>query len=363
MYLSRLHIRAIRNLHDVSLLPHPQFNLFVGQNGSGKTSLLEAIHLLALGRSFRSRQNQTVITYDAPHLTCFGEICDINARITLGIEKGRDGTVVCKRQGEVCQRLSDYATALPVQLMTPETFRWLLDGAQERRKYLDWGVFHVEHSFVGEHQRYQRTLKQRNAALKQGRHPRECMLWDAELVRLGERIALLRETYLEALKPFIEAACESWLPGFDFSLHYSPGWKEGGLADALCQAQSKDARYGFTTVGPHRAELEICVRGYPAHHVLSRGQQKLLIFAFYLAQGQQLWRQLGKKSVFLIDDLASELDLLNQKRLLAALNQQGHQVFLTATEHNIAFDTYGADNQTVFHVEHGKIRQNAPVPL
>lgn len=359
MRLLRLNVHAVRNFKEASITPHPQFNLIVGNNGSGKTTLLEAIHLLALGRSFRSRQAQSVISYGSPVLACFGEAIAPNneQKVTLGIEKGREGNVKCKLQGEVCQRLSDFASVMPTQLITPETFKLLTAGAEERRRYLDWGVFHVEHSFAALCQTYHRALKQRNAALKQVFRQGEeaVLLWDQELVKAGERIALLREVYLASLLPFIQTTCEQWLPSLPIEVVYYPGWKEGTMETALAAARPKDIKWGFTSVGPHRAELEIRVNGFLANQILSRGQQKLLIFALYLAQAQQLWKQQGKKSVFLVDDLASELDAINRAKVLRALKDQGHQVFLTSIESSSLDHEVMAPDYQVFHVEHGVI--------
>lgn len=356
MQLARLDIHSVRNIQEASLSLHPTCNLILGDNGGGKTTLLEAIHLLALGRSFRSRQSDSVISYEASKFACFGEVWAQNQKITLGIEKTREGHVTCKRQGERCARLSDFATVLPVQIITPETFRLLIAGAEERRRFLDWGVFHVEPSFANLCQAYQRALKQRNAALKQRRGKSEVLLWDPELARCGERIALLRETYLAALLPFIQATCVKWLPELELEVAYFAGWKEGTMTDALASGFYKDAAVGFTSVGPHRAELAIRVKGFAAHQVLSRGQQKLFIFSLYLAQAEQLSRQQGKKSVFLIDDLASELDSHNRHQLLQALAANEHQVFLTAIEENSLNPSLFSSGHKMFHVEHGVIR-------
>lgn len=352
MRLSRLRIHAVRNLKEAAYTCHPYFNWIIGKNGSGKTSVLEAIHLLALGRSFRSRQIQSVITYGAPALACFGEVeREEGAKISLGIEKSREGEVKYKLQGEICSRLSEFASVLPIQLVTPETFRLLTASAEERRRFLDWGVFHVEHSFAALCQTYHRALKQRNAALKsrfKGGSV-ELRYWEETLSATGERIAHQRRDYFASLDPFIKEACQRWLPDVSVEMTYFSGWKEESLSAAIENARMKDFQWGFTSVGPHRGELDICVQGFPAHQVLSRGQQKLLMFALYLAQAQQLTKLFGKKSVFLIDDLSSELDPDNREKILTTLQTHQYQVFLTA----INLDTIQMEsNAIMFHVEH-----------
>lgn len=359
MRLARLHIHQVRNLNEIALTCHPQFNLFLGQNGSGKTSVLEAIHLLALGRSFRSRHSHTIINHAQQRLACFGEVVDAqDSKTPMGIEKNRQGEVNCKIAGEVCDKLSRFATILPLQLMTPETFKLLIEGPQERRRFLDWGVFHVEHSFTELCQRYQRLLKQRNAALKQFPKSKTLHAWEKELTEVGERITHHRKQYIVGLLPFIDEARHYLLPSFEIQINYEQGWQEHlTLEEALQRALSQDQRFGYTSVGPHRAELAITLDGFEAHQVLSRGQQKLLICALHLAQAKQLQATTGKKCLFLIDDLASELDGPNRQRLIAALAKEGHQLFLTGVEdapwHSVCEQYEGH----MFHVEHGRINQ------
>ena len=223
MHLNRLHLHHVRNLSEILIHPTANFNIFVGKNGSGKTSLLEAIHLLALGRSFRSRQTHSVIAYEADALSCFGEVEEAGQKTPMGIEKNRLGEVKCKIAGEICSRLSQLATLLPVQLITPDTFKLLMGASEERRRFLDWGVFHVEHSFGACCQRYQRLLKQRNAALK---HPRNGSpsIWEKELAEVGEKITFYRKEYLKDLLPAIQIILKRLLPTLNLQVQYLNGW-------------------------------------------------------------------------------------------------------------------------------------------
>lgn len=333
MRLIRLHIHCIRNLPEVILHPHSHFNLFLGPNGSGKTSLLEAIYFLALGRSFRSRQAQHIISYHQPALACFGELQDeYQNGMTMGIEKSRQGEMRCKVRGEHCDKLSQFASTLPLQLITPESFKLLLEGPEERRRFLDWGVFHVEPSFAALCQRYQRLIKQRNAALKQRLQGAALLAWDQELAEIGEKITQSRQHYWQQLQPTLNAMLTTLLPELPLTFTYEQGWEGEELGPALVAALPQDQRWGYTSVGPHRADLMVQQGRYPASQILSRGQQKLLICALYLAQARHLASFKAKKCLFLLDDLASELDQNNRQRILALLAEQGHQVFLTGID-------------------------------
>jgi len=355
MQLNRLHIHFVRNLQESVLHFHPQFNIFTGQNGSGKTSVLEAIHLLGVGRSFRSRQIHSVIRYQEAVLACFGEVVNNKGdKIALGIEKNRQGEVICKVQGEVCSRLAEFAQVLPLQLITPDVFKLLQAGSEERRKFLDWGVFHVEPAFGQVCQRYQRLLKQRNAALKQSLS-KELMAWDHELALIGEQLAHYRQRYLDSLLPTLAEIQQKLLPGaLPITTHYEAGWDTTvSLSQALATALRHDQRMGYTSKGPHRADLLMTLEGFPVGQVLSRGQQKLWIAALYLAQAEHLAMVHGKRCLYLLDDLTSELDRDNQQRLLRLLMAQGHQVFLTGVSAQGWQDIIPRDLCTMFHVEQG----------
>lgn len=364
MHLIRLQIHHVRNLHKVILEPHPKFNIFLGKNGSGKTSLLEAIHFLSVGRSFRAHQIQPVIGYEATALACFAEVLDKNNhKIPIGIEKNRQGEVKCKVAGESCERLSTFAATLPTQLITPETFRLLLAGPEERRRFLDWGVFHVEPHFAELCYRYQRLLKQRNAVLKQG-VANQLPGWEKELVLVGEQISHYRQKYIVELLPFVQEARECLLPAMALDFDFQRGWSpEISLEEALIGALALDMRRGYTSVGPHRAEITIRVKNFPAQQILSRGQQKLLISALHVAQAQQLRAKSGKKCLYLIDDLASELDQENRYRLLSLLAEQHHQVFLTGVDPQGWTDIVKTFSGEMFHVEHGQVAPISTPPV
>lgn len=352
MQLHRLHIHCVRNLQNIQLALHPQCNVFIGKNGSGKTSILEAIYLLALGRSFRSRQIQSVINYDHPQLACYGEL----AQNKLGVEKNRQGEVKYKIGGELCTRLSQFASILPVQLITPDTFSLLTEGSEQRRKFLDWGVFYTEPHFAALSQRYQRLLKQRNAALKQ--HAPYAMLsaWDKELSRIGEELAFHRQNYLVVFWPFVEALQKTLLPQLPLQWQYSQGWDSTlSLEDALQASLAVDQKWGYTRVGPHRAEMTIKIEKYSASQVLSRGQLKLLICLLHIAQAQHLSETSDKKCIYLLDDLASELDEFNRQKVLTVLASQGHQLFFTGTDREVWENILTEISAHIFEVAQGDV--------
>lgn len=356
MRLKQLQAQYVRNLKPLKAAWHPQWNILLGPNGAGKTSVLEAIHLLSVGRSFRSRHSKSVITYEQPQLSCFGEVeTPAGDTIALGIEKNRQGASVCKVQTQVCQRLSEFVSVLPTHLITPETLKLLTAGPNERRRFMDWGVFHVEPQMGATYQRYQRLLKQRNAALKLSR---QLTVFDVDLSTHAEAIHQARQGYVIALQPYLSALLSELLPDLSCTMAYEAGWpSDTTFSEALVAGFGHDQRLGYTRLGPHAADLQITAAGYPAQQVLSRGQLKLVVFAAYMAQAQHLSDVVGKQCVYLLDDLVSELDAENRWRLMGVIARQGHQVFLTGSDPASWQTALESFEHQLFHVEQGQLQK------
>ncbi|MGH8493121.1 MAG: DNA replication/repair protein RecF [Moraxellaceae bacterium] len=357
MTLSRLEIAHLRNLQSVSLLPHPRLNLLTGANGSGKTSVLEALHLLGLGRSFRSGRARRLVNDEQSRSTVFASFVDQGM---AGIERGANGETQLKLDGRSQITLAELAQRLPLALLDPESMDILDAGSKPRRAQLDWGVFHVEHRFYPVWQRYQRALKQRNSLLRSGSIGRlESAVWDRELADSAALLHTFRSEYLQRWQPLWEARIGDFLPDQELCLEYSAGWDvEEPLSELLSAAWDRDREKGYTQIGPHRADLRVKRGTAPADEVLSRGQKKLVVCALKLSQ-VALLHSTGRNCVLLVDDLASELDAEARGRLIDYLATSGAQVFITAIEPEAvrpALDRTG-EGYKMFHVEHGNIRE------
>lgn len=328
---------------------HPSLNLITGANASGKTSLLEAIYLLGSGKSFRTAQPAHVIQHGTASLTVFGRVSCRGQTHSLGLE--REGVL---RRVRVDERPETSAAALaahlPVQVLAPETHYAFLGASSERRAALNWGVFHVEQDFYGHWQRYQRLLKQRNAALKAGAR---VDVWDIELGTLGEQIHSWRERYLAQWNEGF-GVCAQALAGLEVRLDLQRGWRQDlALAEALQADQGRDQEAGFTHSGPHRADVVFRGDSGGVRHHYSHGQQKLLVAAARLAQ-LALLSDSGVVPVLLIDDLAAELDRAHRATILAWLAGLNLQAFITATEES-EIDLSPWPEHAKFHVEQGVV--------
>jgi DNA replication and repair protein RecF len=337
--LGRVQVTDFRCLHSVNLSLDPQFTLISGPNASGKTSLLEAIYVLGRGRSFRTRRLEHLIRHGADRFVVFGEVETSHRRVPMGVEGSLSG-VRARIDGDRPTSLAELALLLPVQIIDPEVHHLIDEGPSRRRRFLDWGVFHVEPEFVSHWQRYQQALKQRNAALK-SRQPQAVVgAWDGELVRAGEALSAARARYVEALAPLAITMARSLL-GMDLGLVYRAGWsKEQTLAEALQHSLIHDQEAAGTQIGPHRAELSIRLDGMAVKDRISRGQQKLLAAALLIAQLQLFPEGTSVQPTLLLDDPAAELDDERLAGLIGAVAAQRVQLLVT-TLHG-EFPAFGA---------------------
>lgn len=353
----RLNVSAVRNIHSCEMRPSPSVNVFYGKNGSGKTSLLEAIHVLASGKSFRSIKVDPLINHDSSQAVIYAELI---SGYQIGLSKSRRENHQLYFQSQAQRNWETVARELPIQLLDSNSFLLLEGGPRSRRKYLDWGVFHVEQNFIDSWRRSKKCLANRNVLLKQKKiDTSELLAWDAEFSEAAIEVDQSRRRYFQLLAPRFATVYRELGGAFadSLELRYLRGWQEGErLADVLKATISADSKYGVTQNGPHRAELDIRIGRNRAVDILSRGQQKVLVSSLKIAQGDILSSALGRECIYLVDDLAAELDVHNRAAVLGQLLRQGGQLFLTCVEKNALESSLPKNVElTMFHVEHGTI--------
>ncbi|KAF1005022.1 MAG: DNA replication and repair protein RecF [Luteibacter sp.] len=356
MKFETLRITGLRCLDGVSLTPKPGINVFTGANGAGKTSILEAAYLLSHGRSFRAGSRDVLLKRGASSLSVFAEVSSLDGRtrrLGLGREGGRWQARV---DGDSAASLGSLVQECAVVCFEPGSHDLIAGASDERRRFLDWGLFHVEHGFVGQWRRYQRALKQRNALLRSGGpiDPSLIEPWESELASTGEAISGYRKDYLDRLLPHIRGFMSNVLPELgEFVIRYKPGWDESSdLATTLQECRFRDLGRGHTTAGPHRADFSVAFEHAPLREHLSRGQEKLCALACLLGQASLHAEIRGEWPVVCLDDLASELDRTHQEWVVAQLTGRDVQVLVTGTEVPFALVDQPA---TVFHVEQGAV--------
>ncbi len=363
--LTRLDIHNVRNLEQARLGDLSRINILYGANGSGKTSVLESIHLLSAARSFRTYTARSVIRHGTNKLTVYGEVStravggQRGAR-SLGIQREKNGNADIRVAGSTVRSVAELASELPVLVLNSDSFDLLTGSPADRRRFLDWGVFHVEHTFFLAWQRYQRSIRQRNALLRRGNIVNaELDSWTRELADAGESLTGCRQAYFSRLSARFSEVIASVLPDSPpVTLQFRRGWdRDRALLDVFKGGFSVDLEQGFTRSGPQRADIRILVGDVSAAETLSRGQQKLVVSALKLAQGHLHAEDGGMgECVFLLDDLPSELDAVHLRLICDELERTGAQVFISCIDLADVCDVWTPTGSlSVFHVEHGQI--------
>ena len=355
MRLDRLRIQNLRCLREVDLALTQGINVFVGANGAGKTSVLEAVFLLSHARSFRNGARETLLARAAARLSVFAELRrsgDRLMRLGLGREASR---WEARLEGESAS-LGELIAQCAVTCFEPGSHALIAGSAEERRRFLDWGVFHVEHTFLDVWRRYQRALKQRNSLLRKGVVPGSALYdpWEIELSTLAGWLDEQRNVYLERLRPHLSTCVTALLPELGSpDLRYRRGWADDKVLRVQLEAQrGRDLARGHTSLGAHRADWSLAFEHAPQREHLSRGQEKLAALGCMLAQARLYADLHGDWPIICLDDLASELDEDHQAAVIAQLAESAAQVLVTGTA--LPTPLHGFPHR-VFHVEQGQV--------
>ncbi len=355
MSIEIIKISHCRNIQSAQLTLKSGLNIITGANASGKTSLLEAFNLLGTGRSFRTSRLNHVIQSEQEALTIFAQL-----RTTAGLSQKlgfqyKQGKRLLRLDGNPIRSGAELAHLLPIQLINQQSFDLIDQGPSQRRKFLDWGVFHVEQSFYPVWQRYMRSMKQRNAALRQS--VQQIEHWELEMATSAALLHDYRNQYVKSLQPLFSASVREMLGCDDITMQYRAGWEADiPLNELLAKNRDKDRELGYSRYGPQRADLVFKRDGVAARERLSRGQQKLLVSALVLGQAQLLMNATGKPGTVLIDDISAELDAGHCSKLMKVLLATGSQLVVTAITPEQLPDIKD-QIPAMFHVKHGEVKE------
>lgn len=351
MILTELKIHNLRNLINNHLMLNERFNFIIGPNGSGKTSVLEALYLLSCGHSFRCREIAPLVTQGQSSLTVFARS---QHNESISIQKSAGLATQIKLNNQFCSSTSQLAYTLPSQIFYSDLFQIIDAGPSLRRSLLDWGLFHVKPEYFSLWKSYKQVLKQRNALLKTSACYQQFVPWDLQLSQLATQLHDLRAAYFtqwqasffNVLGQLTELSC---------SIEYHKGWDRKNihqsLQDVLDSSFHSDKQKLYTQYGAHQADIHIESQDTKAKHSLSRGQQKMILISLRLAQADLL----NKPCLYLIDDISAELDERHQQKLLDYLSNREGQYLITSTSatpftqyfHTKAFTRFFLDNGIV----------------
>ena len=352
MALQTLLVQNLRIIEQLDISLASDANLFFGENGAGKTSILEAIDVLSRGRSFRERRTSPLIRKQATDLIVSGKVCAADGHAYLGIQKSVKQTILHCNQ-EKTASISNHASYLPVLSMHPDSHQLIQGSGKYRRNYMDWSAFHVKHNFLQNWRNYNKCLRQRNSALRNRCGKEELSVWTNQLSALGEEINIARSEIFREIRPFFDKYSSKLLPECEISMDYQRGWsEETNLETALNSLREQELLSKTTRCGPHRANIKLCLNQQDAAAAASRGQQKLIAACLLLAQIDHIQQFNQRKSVVLLDDIRAELDQQHAHALTTALKKLGCQVFITAIEES-QIELQGWKDTKVFHVKQG----------
>jgi len=370
MSIVKLITQNFRNLNENFITFHPQLNFIVGDNGSGKSSLLEAVFFLGHGKSFRTSKIDSLVCYQKVQFVV--SVKDSND-LQLGLSRNvSTGVTNIKINGERHTRLSVLAKNIAIQIVTPESFKLFFGGPKERRRFIDLGVFHVEHNFSNQWKNFNRVLKQRNASIRlmaqQNGKPlgeQSAMLgyWTEQFCLLSLEIAELRKGYVSAIITELKIWLLILLPSISdrVTVQYLQGWpQKRSLLETLNSNKEREVSFGYSLYGAHKFDVKFLLDKQAIETQLSRGQQKLFLLALTFAQASFIAKVKPVKPILLIDDIGAELDVNSRSSLSKAIDKLDCQVIITAIDVDVLqpfLSKNNDDNYYMFHVKHGEVSE------
>ncbi|MFM2017285.1 MAG: hypothetical protein RL007_941 [Bacteroidota bacterium] len=338
MLLRKLSLINFRNYEELEIECSERINCFTGSNGSGKTNLLEAIHYLALCKSFLNPADTQNIRFEAPFFVVQGEFTRTDGEtdnIYCGVKRGQKK--VFKRNGKDYERLSDHIGLIPLVVVNPADGVLISGGSEERRRFMDSVIAQYNRNYLDHLIAYNRILSQRNALLKQlakGQGDVSTMeILNLQLTQYGEPIHKMRLEFVERIQPIFQNYYNLLSDGREsISLSYQSALNSESFESILSQSFNKDLALEYTTAGIHRDDLNFEISGHPLRKSGSQGQQKTYLIALKLAEYRVLDEETKRKPMLLLDDIHDKLDADRVYRLMELVcSDQFGQLFITDT--------------------------------
>jgi DNA replication and repair protein RecF len=343
LLVTRLILRDFRNIHSLSITPAPRFNVIAGDNGQGKTSLLEALYCVATSRSFRTDKLKELRRDGAEFARVDAELEEAGQPRTQRVTVSDAGRAVfCDEQR--ADRLADYATQTPMVVFHPGDLELTMGAATRRRDLLDRVGLFSDPVAADDRSRYRHALRERQKVLEvRGEHAPELDAYEQLVARHGARLGQIRQRASQALfeeaEPAFRRLVASSLP---FTMRYRCGGEldEARFREELRERRSSDRRRHAATFGPHKDDLELLIDGRPARKHASQGQHRILTLTLKLAELAAIRNARAAHPILLLDDVSSELDPTRTGAVFAFLSSTASQVFVTSTRPEL-FQTPG----------------------
>ena len=370
MILNSLSILNYKNIAEASLDFSPNINCFVGQNGAGKTNVLDAIYFLSFCHSAHTTQDSVVIRHDEDFMVLEGDYSD-ELHIYCGMKRGMKKHF--KRDKKEYKRLSEHIGLIPIVNVSPGDTMLIEGGSEERRRLMDVVIAQMDRTYIATLNRYNKALQQRNAMLRQEDvepDPELLGLWEEQMAQEGEIIYKKRQDFITRLMPHFEQFYARISGSRErVSLSYVSHCQRGPLLDVIRRDRHKDIAVGYSLHGIHRDDLEMLLDGHPLRREGSQGQMKTYVVALKLAQFDYLSRNVSSVAgdlqspttpLLLLDDIFDKLDASRVEQIIALVSgEQFGQIFITDTnrDHLDQILRHGDFDYRLFHVADGQISQ------
>ncbi|TNG00363.1 MAG: DNA replication/repair protein RecF [Gammaproteobacteria bacterium] len=355
MLLEYVEAHNFRLFKNISIDFTEGLHIFFGENASGKTSILESINYLCSCKSFLSATPRRILRKNSADFFVRGRfLIDHNRSQSMSIS-WRDQKIGLKLGYENIYKSSEYAAFQPILAIGPFSYRLIDESPDIRRKFIDWGVFHVKHGYSMISRDFNRALMQRNKLLQQGVESHLLNAWDTEFIKLAIKLDKYRADYIDLFREQLAKLCRILLPDDQLDIHYSCGWERDKSLDKILEkTYQKDIERRFTYFGPQRADLSIFLNGLNVKETASRGQKKIITFALYLAQMQLQNNQGKKKGILMIDDMPSELDKKHIGMVIELISTMDIQILMSCISPDL-LNLQSDEVSRMFHVKQGEL--------
>ncbi|RRN77820.1 DNA replication and repair protein RecF, partial [Pseudoxanthomonas sp. SGD-10] len=364
MYLKNISLLNFKNYDEVELTFSAGANAFSGNNGAGKTNLLDAIHYLALCKSYFNPIDSQQIKQEKDFFMIQGVFSkeDVDEMVACAVKKNQKKQF--KRNKKEYQRLADHIGLFPLVMISPNDISLILEGSEERRKFVDNVISQTNSTYLDELIVYNKNLLNRNTLLKKiaetGKYdPALLEIYDEQLIASGNKIYEQRKTFMNSFTSVFNKHYQYLTDSAEMvTLAYESPLQQGDFADLLKQSAERDRVLQRTTVGIHKDELVFMVHGMPLKKFGSQGQQKSFLIALKLAQYSFLYQEKGYKPLLLLDDIFDKLDDRRITKLMKMVSEDDFgQIFITDTnaerlkgvfaDINVALSLFNIENQQV----------------
>jgi DNA replication and repair protein RecF len=366
MHLKNLHLVNYKNYEEAEIPLSSGINCFVGENGAGKTNILDAVHYLSMCKSYMNVIDRQNIRFEQPFFVIQGDWFKEEATVNIHCAVKVGSKKVFRRNKKEYEKLADHIGQFPAVMISPYDRDLISEGSDLRRKWMDGIIAQFDRKYLEDIQKYAKVLLQRNALLKNMAEHRlfdreSIEVWNMQMVQLGECIFERRKEFLESFIPVFQKHYDSiGNESEKVSLTYRSQLNDGDFNQLLLDAERKDAHMRYSTVGTHRDDLVFEIKGHPVKKFGSQGQQKSYIIALRLAQYEWLKAQLNVTPVLLLDDIFDKLDQTRVERLMKLVHDQFFgQVLVSDTDEDRVRDIFAKNEleSKLFRVSEGSVEE------